>query len=439
MADMDSRAPGGDKGRSRSLLRGISTSFLSRGVSALAPLAMIPLMLPALGPSKYGVWSTIVSVTAMLVWADLGLGSGLLTRLSRHLASDDIRSARRDIATTYAIVSVVAVFLAVLALASPWLLSWPRVLGAPAESGAVDIALVSLLSFSVNMPLSLIQRVMYAAQRVGQSNAFTAAGPLISLGLTFLAVTWNASAPAIVLGASLGPPLANLVATIWFFARHRHLIPDSRDGQSQQPMALLALGGQFVLISVFSSVANNADSMIIAQTLGAERVAEYSVSARVMGSMGLLINLVNLPFWPATAAALAQGNSDWVRRTALKMGTLSGVFVMVAALGIMALSKPLIAGLSQDLVERDVALLASLGIWWTAVAVTSPMMMVQNAAGVLGPQLLGWVVFLVVSVPAKWGALSLSGGQIYTAPLVGAVAYCFVIIPLAINGFRRSL
>ena len=56
-----------------------------------------------------------------------------------------------------------------------------------------------------------------------------------------------------------------------------------------------------MLISTISSIAINLDSIVIARTLGASRVADYAVAARVMAAMGLLINLVNLPFWPAAA------------------------------------------------------------------------------------------------------------------------------------------
>ena len=97
--------------RTRLLVRGVISSFASRGLAALVPLAMIPLMLTALGTTVYGAWMAIVSITSMLVWADLGLGNGLMTRLSRHLAHDDHRFARRDILATYAIVSLVAFLL----------------------------------------------------------------------------------------------------------------------------------------------------------------------------------------------------------------------------------------------------------------------------------------------------------------------------------------
>lgn len=425
--------------RNRRLIRGILTSFLSRGVAALVPLAMIPIMLPALGTSAYGAWMTVVSVTAMLVWADLGLGSGLLTRLSGHLARTDLSAARRDILTTYAIVALVGVLLGLASIVSTHALSWSQLLNASGSSDeeVAAIAVVTLVCFSCNMPLSLIQRVQYAAQQVGISNAFTALGPFISLALVLATTNSTRSAALIVLAASVGPLMSNLAATIWFFGRHTWLIPTPSDRRGANPSGLLSLGGLFVLISLLSSLAANSDSIIIARTLGSASVTDYSVAARIMGAMGLLINLVNLPYWPTTANALANREFVWVRRTTRQLAAISSSFVLVATVAVLAASEMLMSELSQGLVERDLLLIMCLGIWWGVIAFTSPMMMVQNATGVLAPQLLGWALFLAAALPLKILLIPRLG--LFAGPLSGAIAYAAFVLPFAIQGYRRSL
>jgi len=428
-----------DAARSRRLFRGIASSFASRGLSALVPLAMVPIMLPALGSATYGSWMTIVSITAMFTWADLGLGSGLLTRLSKHLANADVSAARRDILTTYSIVTLVGGVLGALTLVSPLFVSWAGLLnasGTPVRE--VDsIALVCLSIFFANMPLSLIQRVQYAAQEVNVSNLFTALGPMISLVLTLAATAGAQSTALVVCSATIGPLIANIAATAHFFSRNRALIPLLVDRRGAEPLVLISLGSLFVLITVFSSLAINSDNMVVAHTLGTTEVAEYAVAARVMGAMGLIIGLVNLPLWPATASALARGDTAWVRRTTRRMALASGAFVAIACCVILLVSGPLVSVLSHGLVERDLALLAFLGVWWTVVAVTSPAMMVQNAAGVLKPQLIGWALFLIVSLPMKVLAVPRLG--LYAGPLVGAICYATLVLPSALFGYRRSM
>ena len=66
--------------RSRVLVGGLATSVLSRGVAVLVPLAIVPVSLHYLGASGYGAWAASLAVTSMLLFADLGIGTGLMTR-----------------------------------------------------------------------------------------------------------------------------------------------------------------------------------------------------------------------------------------------------------------------------------------------------------------------------------------------------------------------
>ncbi|MFK5635312.1 lipopolysaccharide biosynthesis protein [Ornithinimicrobium sp. LYQ103] len=392
-----------------------------------------------MGISLYGAWITIVSLTSMLVWADLGLGSGLLTRLSRHLARQDELNARRDIFATYTIVASVGTAVAAAGLVTPTLLSWSRVLGTEAqlEPLTAQIAVSCIVIFAFNMPLSLIQRVQYAAGEVSLSNIFTAAGPIISLVLTFAAVHFDSSPVTTVLAASVGPLIGNMTATVWFFSRHRTLIPSWTDRAGSNALQLLSLGGLFVLISTFSAVANNSDNLIIAQVLDADAVASYGVPARLMAAMGLLINLVNLPLWPANANAMAKGDYFWVRRTTVRMTLLSAGFVSVVTCVLIVFGERVSSVLSRGQVSADPELLVALGVWWTVVAATSPAIMVQNAAGVLWPQLLGWAAFLVTTVPLKIGVAEEFG--INAIPLAGVICYVVTVVPACYFGYRRAL
>ena len=91
--------------RGRSLALGISTAFASRGISAIAPLLLIPLTLPYLGAEVFGAWMAIASIAGMLIWADLGLGSSLLTQLTRTAAEGKNDKARKLIASAYGLVT----------------------------------------------------------------------------------------------------------------------------------------------------------------------------------------------------------------------------------------------------------------------------------------------------------------------------------------------
>ena len=118
------------------------------------------------------------------------------------------------------------------------------------------------------------------------------------------------------------------------------------------------------------------------------------------------------------------------------MALVSVAFIGLSSLIIISMSDWLFGLLSQGMVERDLALLACLAAWWTAIANVA----IDDGTerrGVLVPQLVGWVLFLCVSLPLKMIAVTNLG--LYAAPLVGVLAYCALVFPSALFGFRRSM
>src|SRR5689334_5600408 len=98
--------------RGRRLARSIGTSLLGRMAAALAPLITTPVSFGYLGTERYGLWMAVTAVTSMAVFADLGLGNSLMTRLPRLLANDDFDGAKRDVSTAHLSLGAMAVLLA---------------------------------------------------------------------------------------------------------------------------------------------------------------------------------------------------------------------------------------------------------------------------------------------------------------------------------------
>ena len=429
--------------RSRRLRSGILSAVASRGVAALAPLLLVPLTFSYLGTHVYGLWMAVISLTSMAIWADLGLGNGLMTRLSYAVANGDRPLARTLIASSYSMLAVFALTaLALLALCVNWV-PWSTLLNI-SDRALLDvapaIAFVTLGAFLLNVPLSLVQRIQYAHQQVSQSNAWVAAGSLLSVALAWVAVRAGAEVVVVVLAVAAAPILGNLMNTAWFFTRHPEAIPRAHDVGGAAARSMLGLGGRFLVISLLSAVALNMDTLIVTHTNGLDDAALYAVSARAMTALGLLVTLINLPLWPANADAIAKGDLPWVERTTRRMTILSGVGVGVTALIVSAFADTLFGhwlGSATDLPSRGLVVL--LGAWWALAAAASPLMMVLNAAGIVRPQIIGWAAYLVVATPAKFVAGSLYGPEGVAATSLAAYALC--VLPAAWLGFlsfRRS-
>ncbi|MBQ1017239.1 lipopolysaccharide biosynthesis protein [Micromonospora sp. D93] len=436
--------PGGWRGRSarsRRLVTGITTALVSRAAGLIVPIVLVPVTLPFFGNDLYGLWMAVASLAGMAAFADLGLGSGLMTKLASCYAHGDTTRARRYISSAYLTLTVLAFALTGLLWLTAGVVPWSslfNVTGQVTPEQTRMISLICLTGFALNVPLSLIARVQYAYQQVGPSNVWQTAGSLGAL-VAVLGVVWADLSPILVIAVSVATPLLiNLLNTLWFFGRQEPRIrPTPRAVQAGAALELTRLSGLFFVLTVVISFATNADTLIIAHALGLSAVAGYVVPAKLLSQLGQLVVLVNVPLWPANGEALAQGHLDWVRRTTRRMTVLSVLAAGLPIAVLVAFGDRIFAAWLPVPMGDDRWLLAGLGVWWLLQAALSPRFMVQNADGVIVPQLVGWGAFLLLSALGKWYAAGRLG--VAAVPWVGALGYALTVVPAALYGYHRTL
>lgn len=303
--------PSTGRSRSRALAGGIVSALAGKMVGLAAPLLITPLAFRSLGAERYGLWMAVTSLTGMALFADFGLGNGLLTRLARLRGTGERPAAAREISSAYALLGALSVLLMVVLVATLRWVPWPALLNAVDPTVARDARPVVLLCFGaflVNIPLALIQRVQYAHQQVAQSNLWQAGGSLVSVALVYAAVTTGAGHVLVVAAAVLAVPVVNLANSVCYFAwQDRELRPRARHVRAAVARSLLRLGARFFLLSVLCSVVLNLDGFLISRVLGLPAAATYAVVLRMFALLTLFVTLVNLPFWPANGEALARG------------------------------------------------------------------------------------------------------------------------------------
>ncbi|WP_239311549.1 oligosaccharide flippase family protein [Plantactinospora mayteni] len=403
---------------------------------------LIPITLSYLGADLFGLWMVVTALTGMVAFADLGLGNGLMTKLAACCSIGDPERARCYISNAYVLLTAIAVGLCGLLWPLSALVPWPSVFnvtGSATPSDARHITLVCLTAFILNVPLSLVIRVQYAYQQVTQSNLWQAAGSALSVPLVLGATTAELSPIAVVAGTVAGPVVVNVVNSIWIYAvRMPELAPRIRYVEPGAARELFRLSGLFLALTIVMSLATNADMLIVAHALDLHSVTAYAVPARVCAVLGLLVSLLNVPMWPASGDALTQGHLDWIRRTTRRLTILSALSVFLASVLLVCGGPILVSfGIRGVSVGADRWLFVGLAAWWMLLAAISPRFMVQNAAGVVWPQLLGWTLYLVLSVVTKWYGLGHLG--VTAVPYIGVAIYGLTVLPAALYGYRKAV
>ena len=194
--------------------------LLSKLFSIAASLITIPLTLQYLGDERFGLWMAISSAIAMLAFADLGVGNGLVNAISNASGRDNHQEIKKYISSATIVLCVVGltIFLVFYGLYSH--IKWAPLfhLTSPeAIDEAGPTALIFVIVFALNLPIGMVQRVQMGLQMGFLSNFWQILSSLFTLGAVLLVVHLKLGLPLLVLAQAGMPVAVGLMNGILFF------------------------------------------------------------------------------------------------------------------------------------------------------------------------------------------------------------------------------
>jgi O-antigen/teichoic acid export membrane protein len=320
-----------------------STSVLARAVTVFTSLVTVRLTLQYLGTERYGLWMSITSVVSLLVFADLGMGNGLLNAIAAAHGKDDIESEQKYVSSAFFVLFGIAVFLlGLFGLAYPFV-PWPRVFNVSSPLAAREAGpavVVFLLCFLLNMPLGVVQRVQTGHQEGYATNLWTAIGSLTGLGSLLVALHFRGGLVWLLLSIAGGQVLGVLGnwAQEFRFARPE-LLPAWTNWDSAAARKIMGMGIMFFLLQVCGAFTFPLDNIIITQILGPEAVTQYAVPMRLFVLVMSVASMFVIPLWPAYGEAHARGDVKWVKSTLSHSLGYNVLIFGPVALGLAAFGK----------------------------------------------------------------------------------------------------
>ncbi len=413
-------------------------AIAARGVGVLTALISVPLTLHYLGAERYGLWMTISSVIAMLGFADLGMGNGLVNAISEASGKNDVKAARMYVSSAFFLLLGIALCLLLVLSGIYWLIPWERVynLTSPlAIQEAGPATAVFMCSFIVNIPLGVVQRAQMGYQEGFRTNIWTGVGSILGLIGVLVAIYFKAGLPWLVLAMSGGPVLAVLFNWHDFFFRLRRWLHPSWNAFNWIASRKVAGTGFFFLIlQVFALLGNSSDNIIIAQVLGASAVAGYAVTQKLF-SIILIVQVFSVPMWPAFGEALARSDYGWARRT-LTRALIAGLLIsFIFGIPLLFFGKWIIAlWAGADMVPSSL-LLWGFFIWVFVASYGGILSSFNNHGHLLKKQIIFHGTASVIVIFLKIFLAHVQGleGVIWGT----ALGYCFFsLIPLTFLAYR---
>ena len=301
-------------------------AIVARGALVVSSLVYIPLTVNYLGVERFGIFVALTSLTSMLVFADLGLGNGLLNVVSDAYGREDRDTATRAVASAFFMLVALAVIVGIALVVVLPLVNWDgvfRLSGADATPEVGATIGVVLATFLVALPLGVVERIRMAYQEGYINSIAGMTGTIGAFIALLLAIQLGANLPVMVMAISI-PPVLSLAANGFRLLRKDRpwLRPRLEHVDMSVAIRLARIGFLFLVLQLAVAVAFQSDVLVAATILGPESATTYAVTLRVFTLVPSLIGLYLITLWPAYTEALARGFSVGLgRRCADRLGS----------------------------------------------------------------------------------------------------------------------
>lgn len=427
--------------RSRRIALTAATSMVAKVAAMAIPLVSVRVSYRYLGEEIYGLWSTVTSFFALFAFADLGLGSGLQTSLSRSEGAGDRDYSRSLISSAFVMLSAVAlIIMAVFSVAFPFV-NWKSLLNIESEqasaiAGGVVFAIV--LSKVLNIPLALTTRTQNALQEGYRSYVWQTVGSILSITAVFLVARLDLGAQTLIWASSMASiVIIALNFIVYFQLQRREFRPKVKFVKLDVGSALFRVGISFLVLSVLTSIGLSLDNFIVARTIGLKEVASFSVLKRTSHLVSVGCTMLSTPLWGAFGEAMAKGDTKWVKKMARKMSLISTFISVSAIVFFLTLGRFVFRIWIGPNFEYETLVLLGLFVMQFLLSFIAPYFMVLNAAGIVKKQILLFSVYTAVSFALKYG-LGLKYGAVAVA-WMGPLCYAVFIVPWVYSIAKRSL
>lgn len=329
--------------RSVKAKKNIISSLLIRIISILISFITLPITLNYVDSSAYGIWLTLSSIVAWFAFFDIGLTQGLRNKFAEALAKGNDNLAQIYVSTTYAILSIVFVFIWLVFLIANNFLDWSKILNVTEtiKPEVTTLAIIVFTYFCLSFVLKIITTILLADQQPAKSSLIDLFGQAISL-IIILILVKTTSGSLVKLGIALCiSPLVVLVAAniVLFKGKYRRYTPSISHIKFSHVKDLFNLGLVFFIIQLAGIVQFQTANIIIARNFSTADVTAYNIVYKYFGILLMVNNIFLTPFWSASTEAYHKGDLQWIKNGIRRYNQLN-LLLLLGGIIMLVLASP---------------------------------------------------------------------------------------------------
>jgi O-antigen/teichoic acid export membrane protein len=393
-----------------------------------------------LGKEGTGVWLTLVTISSVLSFTDLGIGNGVITTVAGHRASGRDREAAAAVSDGMALLVAVALLAIAGLLVAGQTIDIAAPFGVPGDNEVARAVSAYVILFALGLPAAVMEKVEWA-ERAGQiAGLWGLLGSVIAVTGIVVSVRFDAGLIGLAVAYTGGPLIAGIANSAWAMKHWRLLRPRPSLVTRAGMVRLFRVGSLFLVLQLASAAAFSLDNLIVSRVLGAEQVPTLAIPASLFGLISFGVGLMTRPLWPEYTHALATSATGWIRRTLFRSMAWVGSLALLACVFVTVLGPTLADLLSDGLIAAPFGLMVSLGALTVVTSLGTTVAMLYNAVGEVRFQTIVATVMAITVVALKLILVDPMGVTgVVVGGVVGYGAVTVVALLLRTPGLLRRI
>lgn len=420
----------------------IGITFIYKFFAILLSFLLIPLTIGLLSVEKYGVWMTIVSVFSWISFFDIGISNGLRNKLTEALAINDIKLAKTYVSSAFIVICFISFLLFLGFLFFLKKIQWNIVFNIKDISNSEFSYLLLYVGFFflLNFILSLSKQLFYAYQEASLATLGQLFLNVFALiGVYLLVFFKKKSLLYLSISYGLSTVLSNLILIIYFFYRHRNIIPSLLFFNLGKIKEISTLGIKFFIIQIAAIIIFTTDNIIITQILGPKEVTTYNIAFKLFSFVSIIHGIIIAPLWSGYTDAYAKGDILWIKKILRKMNLLMIPIILITLI-LTIFAKDIINIWIGPSIRVSQLLLLCMGVYMTISAWSNTYAYCINGIGKVNIQMATATIAGLINIPlsiyfAKECSLGVTGVVIGT---ICSLMIFAVIGPIQIHYFFKK-
>lgn len=413
------------------------TASIAKIIALLIPFITVKVTRGYLGEEIYGLWSSVNSFFAFFAFADLGLGSGLQTNLSKASGKNNNEDeCKKLISSTFVMLFAVAGSIIFLFLGCYYFVDWASLVGANspeaiALAGPVFLSIV--IPKLINIPVALTQRTQVALQEGYNYYSWSLVGSLLSIISVYANTYLESPKVVMILCSAAIPTVIELLNFIYYFciSKRRQFFPRLKYFSWLTCKAMLGTGFGFLIIHILMNFGlSNMDSFIVGNVDNLSMAGDYSICLKVAAVINVIATMFGLPLWGVYGEALEHGDVQFVKKHVVKRAFFMLGLTLFASLCGMIMAPIAFKLIVGNNFSYNPWTLLGMFLLQSSFGCLSSFFMILNGTGKIRLQIIAYGIFAPVSFILKWILAPKYGVDIM--PWITTISYIIVMYPLII-------